>query len=115
MPQDALAVAQVALSPRQPLLQLRVVDAAVKEDDETQPAAPKRVDERRDVKEQLLELATAHPIERLLVQPADEAHAVDHHDVRAAAMDARQRHRVVRQRQALLHERLEALDAHVQR
>ena len=54
-----VAVAEVALAPRQPLVELGVVDAAVEEDDESQPGATKRADEVPHVAPQLQELALA--------------------------------------------------------
>ena len=59
-----VAVTEVALAPRQPLVELGVVDAAVEEDDESQPGATKRADEVPHVAPQLQELAAAYPVER---------------------------------------------------
>ena len=62
--QRLVAVGEVALAPRQPLIELGVVDAAVEEDDEPQPGAAKRADEVPHVAPQLQELAAAYPVER---------------------------------------------------
>ena len=59
-----VAVTEVALAPRQPLVELGVVDAAVEEDDESQPGATKRADEVPHVAPQLQELAATYPVER---------------------------------------------------
>ena len=59
-----VAVGEVTLAPRQPLVELGVVDAAVEEDDETQPGAAERADEVPHVAPQLQELAAADPVER---------------------------------------------------
>jgi hypothetical protein len=62
--QHLVAVGEVALAPRQPLVELGVVDAAVEEDDESQPGAAKRADEVPHIAPQLQELAATYPVER---------------------------------------------------
>eukprot|EP00964_Phaeocystis_antarctica_P021885 scaffold12160_cov60-Phaeocystis_antarctica.AAC.9 len=59
-----VAVGEVTLAPRQPLVELGVIDAAVEEDDEPQPGAAKRADEVTHVAPQLQELPAAYPVER---------------------------------------------------
>ena len=87
--QHLVTVGEVALAPRQPLIELGVVDAAVEEDDETEPGAAERADEVTHVAPQLQELAAAYPVERpvwnaRLVWPASQKIAANRPRLAAA-------------------------------